>query len=309
MPKITHLADVQLTHDARVYAGGPSNHVAVLSLEGPSSLISPDFKTVQSFTAPIDSVAAALSADGSLLAVAAPDGITVMSTSNFEKVHHLNDAFLACLFSGDLFWTASRLDGETIILDAWKPGDWSRVARVKVADPNGESSVSLFPHFDRNSVVLWAAGGQDGQSLFWATLEGEEIQVTHFDLLDETAPPSFSPDGETFLVASEGMLHCYSYPEGPEQSVLEELDDDQDPVGYYATHIGPHHALVASMNGCLYPVELEEMSVGKEIKIPNLGKRDYLEFLLPLSPGKIALIYRQPGGDAKGNVHLLEAKA
>ena len=107
---------------------------------------------------PEEPESAALSHDGSLLAVAAADGITLLSIPTFEKSHRLNDAFLSCLFVGEkLFWTCARFTEQTVILEVWEPGSWAKIARAKIADPYGNSSFSLFPHPNRNSVVVWAA--------------------------------------------------------------------------------------------------------------------------------------------------------
>jgi hypothetical protein len=245
MTAISPLMNVALSHDTRLTAGADSGYVVALSSEGAASLISPDFKEVKTFSVPEDPQAAALSPDGSVLAVAAADGITLFSTSTFEKSHRLNDAFLSCLFVGEkLFWTCARFTEQTVILEAWEPGSWTKIEGVKVADPYGNSEFSLFPHPNRNSVVVWAAAGQDGQCLFWGTLGGTEINVTRFEALDETGLPSFSPSGEEFLVTSECALHCYAYPQGPLKGSLTELDDDEDdPIGYFVSYVDADHAV------------------------------------------------------------------
>jgi hypothetical protein len=306
---ISSLMDVALSHDARITAGADSGHVVVLSSEGAASLISPDFRSVKTFTVPEDPEAAALSPDGSLLAVAAADGITLLSTPTFAKSHRLNDAFLSCLFVGEkLFWTCARFTEQTVILEVWEPGLWAKIARAKIADPYGNSSFSIFPHPNRNSVVVWAAGGQDGQSLFWATLDGAEIGVTRFEALDEMGLPSFSPSGDDFLVTSEGALHCYAYPQGPLKGSLTELDDDEDdPIGYFVCYVDAGHALLASLEGRLFLVDVSEMSVIDEVAVPNLGITDNLDHFFPLPEGKVVLVYRIRTRDSEKNsrLHLL----
>ena len=145
MTAIAHLMDVTLSHDARLTAAADSGHVVVLSSDGAASLISPDFKTVKTFTVPEDPQAAALSHDASLLAVAAADGITLLSIPAFEKSHRLNDAFLSCLFVGEkLFWTCARLRNKPSSSKPGSPahGPRSRVSRLRIrmAIPSSHSS-------------------------------------------------------------------------------------------------------------------------------------------------------------------------
>jgi WD40 repeat protein len=311
MIAISPLADVALSHDTRVTAGSDSGHVAALSAEGAASLISPDFKTVKTFTIPEDPEAAALSPDGSLLAVAAAEGITILATSTFEKSHRLNDAFLSCLFVGEkLFWTCARFTEQTVTLEAWEPGSWTKIARVKVADPYGNSTFFLFAHPNRNSVVLFAGAGQDGQCLFWAILEGTEISVSRFEALDEAGLPSFSPSGEEFLVTSECELHCYTYPQDLLKGRLTELDgDEEDPIGFFVSYVDADHAVVTSMNGRLFLVDVAEMSVINEVAVPNLRPSDDLNYFLQLPDRKFVLVYRESGGSHRNScLHLLAPK-
>jgi len=308
MTAISSVTSVVLAHDTRITTGADSGQVAALSAEGVASLISPDFKTIRSFAIPQEPQGAGLSADGSVLAVAAPGGITLLSTSTFEKMHQLNDAFLGCLYAGEkLFWTCARLDQESVLLEAWEPGSWTKVARARVADPYGNSEFSLLRHPEENSVVVWAAAGQDGQCLFWSTLKGGGIHVSRFELLDETGLPSFSPNGSEFLVTSECALHRYAYPQGPLKGSLTELDgDEDDPIGYFVSYVDAGQALLTSMEGRLFLVDVEEMEVTEEVAVADVGPRDALDYFLPLIGGKVVLVYRERGGQQKNSrLHLV----
>jgi hypothetical protein len=308
MPKIATLMHVSLPHDARFAAGAGTGHVVAVSSDGDASLISPDFKTITSFKVQPESEGVAISQDASLLAVAAADGITLLSIPTFEKVHRLNDAFLTCLFVGEkLFWTCARFTDETVILEAWERGSWEKIARVKVADPYGQSSFSLFAHPDPQSVVLWAAGGQDGQCLFWATLDGAEIKVTHFDAIDESGVPSFSPRGDEFLVTSEYELQRYTYPKGTLKGSITELggdEDEEDPIGYFVAYVNANQALLTSMNGKVFLVDVGKMSVVDEVDIPDVGGAELLDYVFQLPKGKAGLVYRERRRGAKATGHI-----
>lgn len=304
MATIFLLRDVHLSHEARFTACASSGAVAALSLEGVGSLISADFQTVKDFTASARPRAAALSPAGTELAIVAPDGIRFLSTATFEIVHRLNDAFMSCLYGREnLVWTCSRFTARAVVLKAWEPGSWTPIAQAKVADPYGDSEVSLFAHPDKNSVVLWAAAGQDGQCLLWATLTGSAITVTRFRPLNDTCPPSFSPNGEEFLVTSACTLRRYTYPKGPLKGCLKagRRGDEDDAIGYSVSYIDAVHAVVTTMGGRLLLVNLAGMSVMDEVAPPDTARGYHLDLLLPLPERKIALVYTQRARDVQRN--------
>jgi len=306
MAAISLLKNVQLSHEARITACATSGAVIALSPEGAGSLISADFQTVKDFTLSAHPQAAALSPAGSELAIVASDGIKFFSTATFEMFHRLNNAFMSCLYGREnLFWTCVRLTPQTVVLKAWEPGSWTQIAQAKVADPYGNSEFSLFPGRDENSVVLWAAAGQDGQCLFWATLNGSAIKVTRFKALDETCPPSFSPNGEEFLVTSEGALHCYAYPQGPLKGSLTEVgDDEDDPIGYSVSYIDATQAVLTTMEGRLFLVDATRMTVIEEIALRDTGGGYRLDLLFPLPEKKVVLVYTQRGLGVQRNSRL-----
>jgi len=306
MAAISLLKNVQLTHEARITGCAASGAVVALSPEGAGSLISADFESVKEFKVSGHPQAAALSPAGSELAIVASDGIRFFSTAAFEMFHRLNNAFLSCLYGReDLFWTCARFTPQTVVLKAWEPGSWTQIAQAKVPDPFGNSEFSLFPGRDKNSVVLWAAAGQDGQCLFWASLTGSAIEVSRFKALDETSPPSFSPNGEEFLVTSECALHRYAYPQGPLKGTLTEVDDEEDdPIGYSVSYIDATQAVLTTMEGRLFLVDATRMTVIEEITLADPGGGYLLDFLFPLPEKKVALVYTQRGLGVQRNSRL-----
>jgi hypothetical protein len=304
MAAIFRLREVHLSHEARFTASAASGAVAALSPEGVGSLISADFQTVKDFTVSAPPRAAALSPAGSELAIVAPDGIRVFSTATSQLFHRLIDAFLSCLYVREnLVWTCARFTPRTVVLKAWDPRSWTPIAQARVADPYGNSEFSLFAHPDQNSVVLWAAAGQDGQCLLWATLTGSAITVTRFRLLSDTCPPSFSPNGEEFLVTSGCKLRRYAYPKGPLKGSLKARgsEDEDDAIGYSVSYIDAAHAVVTTIGGRLLLVSLEGMSVIDEVAPPDIARWYNLFSLLPLPERKIALVYTPRGRDVQRN--------
>src|SRR5271165_1063425 len=228
MIKVAPQSQTTLRQPAHHVAPAEDGRIVVMSNSGVGTFLGPDLNILSAFSIPQRPSHAALSPDGSLLAITASDGITFYSTASFEKKHYMNDAYQSCLFGSDnVFWASSRFTALTSVLEAWDLSKDTMIAKAMIADPFGDSTFLLFPHPLPNSVVVWAAAGQDGQMLSWVSLEGETIQVTPFVQQDFTLPPAFSPSGREFLIICEGQLYRYEYPSGPLLAQLEQLAEDE----------------------------------------------------------------------------------
>jgi hypothetical protein len=310
MVTISPLAEVTLKHRAFRVAVSNSGHVAAFSMFGSGSLISPDFGSVTPFAFSLEFTGAALSPDGSELAITA-NGITFLSTSTSKKIHRLNDSFECCRFDAqNRLWTCARFSTDTVVIEVWEPGAWTKIAKTKIADPYGDSHIWLLPHPDQRCVVVWAAAGQDGQGLFWACLGNDAINVIRFPELDETTWPSFSPSGNEFLVISEGELHRYGYPRGPLRARMRGLPEaEDDNLGDFVYYVDAGHALVTSLNYRLFLVDVENMEVEDEVVIlghelhpaaelhPALkddrGLASDMSFLLPVPGSKFLSVHSE----------------
>jgi hypothetical protein len=294
MIKITPLMRVALSHDPYAVSVADSGHVAVLGFRsGKGSLISPDFKTVHSFGVSDKHKSASLSPGGSLLAIADGDGLAILDTSTLAPKHRLNGSFLACLFAREaLLWTCSQVDGDTANLEVWDAKSWHRVAGAQIADPFGESMFLLVPGPKPNSVAVWAAAGQNGQCLFWASLEEGAIDTTQFQGIRDCALPSFSPNGEEFLVNTATALRRYGYPEGPLHGELSELDDKDNALDNWVAYADARHAVATTQNGAMLAIDVAQMAVKDEVAIAGHGLP---HFLLPYPGGKLLTVYRADG--------------
>jgi hypothetical protein len=309
MVTISPLAEVTLKHRAFHVVVSDSGHVAALSRTGSGSLISPDFGSITPFAFSLGLTGAALSPDGSILAITAANGITFLSTSTSKKIHRLNDSFECCRFdSKNRLWTCVRFSTEIVVIEVWEPGTWTKVAKTKITDPYGDSHIWFLPHPDQSCVVVWAAAGQDGQCLFWACLRNHEIRATRFPELDETTWPSFSPGGDEFLVISEGQLHRYGYPRGPLRARMRGLAESEgDKLGDFVYYADADYALVTSLNYRLFLIDVESMEIADELAIlgheprpvselyPGLkgdrGLASDLVFMLPLSGARFVSVH------------------
>jgi hypothetical protein len=273
MIQITPQAQITLQHPAFHLAHAEDSRIVALSKSGQGTFLAPDLTVLSTFSIPRELSQAALSPDGSLLAVTAADGITFYSTATFEKTHYMNDAFEWCLFgSATLFWTSSRFTELTAVLQAWDLPKKTMIAKTKVADPFAGSTFLLFPHPSPHSAVIWAAAGQDGQRLLWASLEGDTIRVSRFEHEDFTSPPAFSPRGTELLFTTEGQLFRYPYPNGPLLAKMNQVTEDAY-IGDDVCYLDDTHALLTSTEGRLFVVDVVNMNVLHEAVIVGYEPR------------------------------------
>jgi hypothetical protein len=282
-----------LEHPASFFGAADDGRIIVLSRQGQGTFLTPDLSILSRFSIANQPSGLALSLDGLELAVTAADGISFYSTSTFEKTGYLNDAFLSCLYgSPDLFWTCSRFSPQTAVLEVWNRGSKTRIAKLKVGDPHGNSHFWVWPHPLVGSVVVWAAAGQDGQSLFWATLDGDAIRLVRFRDLDFCSPPGFSPDGKEFLVPGEGELLRYAYPDGPLLGKMNKLPEDET-IGDYVLYLDERRALLTSIEGRMFVVDVHEMEVLDEAALDGPD----LTFFLRMPGWRFLSVHRNWSGD------------
>jgi hypothetical protein len=295
MIKVSPQARITLRHPAFQVAPAKDGRIAVMSNSGIGTFLGRDLDVLSAFSIPQRPWHAVLFPDGSLLAVTASDGITFYSTATFEKTHDMNDAYQWCLFGSDgLFWTSARFTPLTAVLEAWDLSRKTRIAKVKIGDPFGDSTFLLFPHPLPNSVVIWAAAGQDGQVLFWASLDGETIQVSPFDQQDFTLPPAFSPSGKEFLIISEGQLYRYEYPNGPLLAQMDQLAEDEY-AGENICYLDDRHALVTSAEGKLFVVDVVDMKVHDEVSLVGEDPRP-VSYFVRLAGERFLSVHRDFNG-------------
>lgn len=319
---ITPLNALILPHRSFHCAVSRAGHIITMSESGVGSFVSPDRGTVSPLKVRFEPHHVAISEDGGLFAVTGGNGVTIYSGATFQPVYRLEGEFLASHFDPSrLLWTCCRQDSESVWIETWESKDWTRVARTSIADPMGDSSFMLFPGSSDGSVAIWAAAGQDGQWLFWARHDNGSIMAERFPLLSDTAPPSFSPSGEEFVVACFGELQRYRYPHGPligRMKLEEAFEEDQ--IDDHAAFLDDGWALVKSLEGRLLLVDLEVMSVSEEvllrgyeaIRATGAGSRGerrpqwYLSFFRAISRKRFLSIHWDLSGPREESMeHLL----
>lgn len=281
-----------------------SGHIVAIARKGPSSLLAPDHTTITSFRILHDPTDVAISPDGNLLAITGRDGLLISAPQAVKDLHGAEGSFESCYFSPDgALWCAERLDSDKIGLQIRDTATSQPIARAEFDDPFGDSQCRFYPHPIGNHVAIWVAAGQDGQCLFWAHREGPEIIVDRFKDLDETTPPSFSPDGKQFLVIGNQELRHYVFPHGPLIASMEWPDETgDDAIGDIVSFVDSNRALLTSNENRLFLIDLSEMAIIDEIAIRGHEPRPIGEVYPRLSGqtglcGDLSFFMRMPDGD------------
>jgi hypothetical protein len=122
--------------------------------------------------------------------------------------------FLACVFdpNGPYLWCVVRHSPEVVEIQVRDPDLGTLIQSHQQEDPYWESHCSLYVNMPGAGVTLWLAGGQEGQQVYWLRQSPEGIVCVAEPVLEDTAPPVFSPSGDEFLVWRDDALHRYGYP-------------------------------------------------------------------------------------------------
>ena len=289
MIPITLLGEVALTHQAHRVAVAESGHIAAVTLQGEGTLLAAGHGAGRGFRLPPNVSDIALSADGGLLAVAARGGLVVLSAAKFQRVLAHDDWFASVCFHDGVLWSVIKGDEDGVTVEVRSPDAWTVLARGELTDPFGDSFFHIRPHPGRGRVAIWAAGGQDGQCLFWAHRDGAKISIERFPGLDETTWPSFNSSGGRFLViAGSRELRLYDFPSGPLWATMPWPGYDQmdNQMGDYVSFVDDGRALVTSLDERLYLVDVGKMEVAGEVSVPAA-----LRYFAPLPGGRFVSVH------------------
>ena len=312
MLSISPIAEIKLDHRAYHVAAASSGHVVAISRRGAGSVLGPGNGPQVSFRPPAEADDLSVSPDGNLVSVAACGKVVLISTSSLRAVHSFGESIGSCQFSstGEL-WTIVKGDGERVVLEIREPVAWRVAARAELADPFGSSFFKILPHPDGVHLAIWAAGGQDGQCLFWARRDGSAVAVDRFHGLESTTPPSFTHSGDRFLAICDGdELRQYGFPQGPLLGTMRwPLDDMDNQIDELVLCVDSCRALLPSTSDRLYVVDLNGMTITDEIGLRGHEPRGMAEiypglrgksalcsdlaYLAALPPGNILSVHRQ----------------
>jgi hypothetical protein len=296
--------------------------VIALTPEGDGSLI--DRAGRRGFAVPQKPNQVALDPTGGLLAVATDRGLLVLDTSTAAVVAREPGAFQGCHFSGtNSVWAVRAPQKQYATLELRDACTLRIVVQESVPDPFGDSSFRLFPNPGPVAVSVWAAAGQDGQGLFWASVETGAISVRPLADVTQVCPPHFATDGASLVaVVDDAEVRQYSYPEGRLLAAIPSPSDNEAGFGDGVFSIGTEQALVQSNDGRLHVLDLRRAVVSEELSIeghlprpvPDLyptlandtGLESDLAFVVPVGGGRFLSVHRQlPSAPNEWNDSLL----
>lgn len=126
----------------------------------------------------------------------------------------------ACRWTPAGLWSAVST-GDEVRVELRAP---DVVRTVAVPDPFGDSMVRLRHHPHADKVVLWIAGGPDGQQSWVVRADGTAEHVP----ADDCIPALFSPACDWLLAAGDDGLTRVSWPDRVELGSLSWADIDPD---------------------------------------------------------------------------------
>ncbi len=326
---ITVLPSAKLELDHRAYhllAVATSSHVLALSQKGQCSLIASDFSLLKSFHLSEAPTSIALAPAGDLMAITIPARMLILDVLTQNAVTSFHGSYASAAFSPDgrVLWSVRRLTTDLVSVEVRDCQTWCLVCQAELHDLFGESSFDLYFHPRGEYVGLWAAAGQDGQAIFFARANGTSVEITRLANVDNTTPPIFHRDGNSFLILVDDTneLRHYDFPDCTLLGVVPCLEDERS--GYYTQFVGDHHALMQWGEGLLYLVDLHTYSIVDEVAIlgheprpipelyptlkDDVGIGSDLCFFQLLHPGTFISVHqRLPKSSDDGEKYLLLA--
>jgi hypothetical protein len=280
MITVTPLSSIPLSHRAlHIASATRSGDIVATDRSGKGTLIEAGSGTLTPLQLPV-AEGVAIHPDGTFLALATDGALLLLDSRTGAVRSSAMGKFDGCHFNpgGDLLWASRRPSEDEAVLEIRALENWEIVARVAMDDPFGQSAFVLCPGADPWSVSVWAAAGQDGQLIYWASHQDGTISVAPFDRLRFTTPPSFSSGGGSFIViAGYGELHHYSHPGGHRHAAMPWPFEDEDDQMDGAAFAGDRHALLQSREGHLYLVELAQAVVVEQVVIAGHEPRPVSE--------------------------------
>lgn len=135
---------------------------------------------------------------------------------------------------------------------------------VEIEDPFIESSC-FFCFAGKNLFPLWIAAGQDGQQLCWFGIEGQQLIRLEMLPLQNTTPPVFSPNNDSFAVLDEDNNVCiWSLSLAKQIGFCKAVDED-DPFEVSMCFVDETHLLASSEEARAFMIDTNSMSVLKKV--------------------------------------------
>jgi hypothetical protein len=234
------------------------------------TLVDPRLETIATVTcrqAPTD---VAITSDGRWLTYATPAGLVRVDVHDGGEVWAIPQPTQACREVDDRLWSVAADGPDRLVLTIRDPSDGDAIRDLTLPDPFGGSSVMLWRHPDSQTIVVWVAGGQDGQATWVVSDDGRALTAKELPPRD-AVPPEFSDDGRHYVVSTEERgLERRAWPSGEVLGELPwpaELDDGDDfPSGEIRLLPGDYAAW-PSGNGRTWLVDLQAMAIVDELTI------------------------------------------
>ncbi len=251
----------------------------------------------------IDSVC--LSGDGCRLVVTFDRGIKIVRANTGSEIVSVAGIFLDAWFdaNGKTLWVVRKVSSHLIVAEVRSADTLSLLHEVDIVDPHFSSGWFFYPSPAANSVVLWAAAGQDGQTSFWLQFVSSGIEI-RANLPADTTPPSFSEDASEFLVCNDDEIRRCEALEGNTLGVLK--TGSRRAFSYEIHYLTKNVALASIGEGLLRLLDVEAMCLGQSVEVQGHEPRKTSE-LYPSLEDDEELVSSLCGIYRQGEEHFLSS--
>lgn len=155
---------------------------------------------------PLESIA--FSPNHGLLAYITDSDLFILDYEKNELVYTEKAKFKAAYFSQqNLCWVVEKIDREWVKIKVYAINTWELIQSVLLEDIYIDSEYIIDEWCDENTVLLWMAAGQDGQSTFLLSLKSpsNEINIEKFSI-ENTIPPVWNTSKTELAFTDETAL-------------------------------------------------------------------------------------------------------
>lgn len=216
-----------------------------------------------------------------------------------RQLYEESSNLAACRFTSDgsMCWVIVYVDDDNFEVQLRDAKTWQTLRSASCPVPQIGPNYYLPWHPDDHIAPIWAAAGQDGQWIYWAWDDGEELCIVCSDVFENDGlhPPVFRPDGREFLTIGDYVIYRCRFPSSEwEDYYLWELSDpdaeeDQDWPSD-VVYASDESALLVSSWGRVYELDLSKMKLGEELFVEGHPPRPSRELYPDLEEGASDII-------------------
>ncbi len=263
MITIPTLAETAIPHRAYLVAGSPAGRIVVTSPDHRWTVLEANLSRVGGFRARGKLTDVAVARSGDLVALCTGRELSLHDPADGREWYSIEVGERAASAFHDtrgLIWTLFADGGKEFVVQVRDAADGRVLREESFGVSNRDSVCSFHSHPQLGAIAVWAAAGQDGQSIVWVSDDGAALEIEPLARVDECTPPLFSAGGSSFLLVEGGALCRWDLARLERTARIDDgpwsLEDDQ--LAESITWAGARRAIVTTDEGRLFLVDLDE---------------------------------------------------